>query len=86
MAADELGAVLTNGPLKISTSVTSVGKEMDSEKKEHPQQPETPEREEDTVEIHTTAEVEPEKHIVEHPHDTEDAELFPGSHVDLTVS
>ncbi len=86
MPADELGSVWNSDPVRIAQSIKPVGEEQDREKKRHEREQETPERSHDSVEL--SSEVEPlvAPTIVVHEHEkSEDEELIPGSHIDVTV-
>jgi len=85
MPADELGSVWSTEPVHVPQTVRRVGKEMDRDKQKEEHDPQTPEREFDTVELTTEEEPELKPAVTVHQHTAGEAELPAGSKIDLVV-
>lgn len=87
MPADELGRIWSSEPVRVTQSVRSLGKEHDTEEKDHDQEAETPEREFDSFEPSNETKTKDDQSITinAHTHTHDDDAHIPGSNIDVTV-
>ena len=85
MSADELGSIWSSEPVRVTQAAKPVRKEHDSEKKDHEDTAEPPEREPDSFELSSENEQDDGEQIEIHMHPSEGDELIPGSNFDVTI-